>query len=74
MQNDTWWRRAEVYKPLIDTNRTAIPLMKHPQDLDFSKTVGYTTYVVKSHFNPQGNESLLIKVSRLMGNRKDSDE
>ena len=64
MQNDDWHEYAASYKPLIDTNRTRLPLSKYPKNLDFTKTIGGTTYLVKSHFNPSANESLLRIIMR----------
>jgi len=61
-------------KPLIETDRKPLPLMKYPKDLDFSKTVGNTTYVVKSHFNKNANESLLLIISRLLEDGKSLSE
>ena len=53
-------------EPIIDTGREQIPLVKCPPDLDFVKTIGGTTYTVRSHFNPDADECLLQIVSRLM--------
>ena len=66
MSNTDWQEHARNYKPLVDTGREPLPLSKYPDDLDFSKTIGGTTYVVKSHFNPQANESLLRIILRMM--------
>jgi hypothetical protein len=67
MQSDNNWRDYTAsYKPLIDTGRKPIPLMKYPDNLDFSKTIGGTTYEVRSHFHKDTNESLLGIVLRWM--------
>ena len=66
MNNNDWQEYARNYKPLVDTGREPLPLSKYPDDLDFSKTVGGTIYVVKSRFNPQANESLLRIILRMM--------
>lgn len=70
MQDNNWKNYAGSQKPAIDTGRKKIPLTKYPQDLDFVKTIGGTTYVVKSHFNPNADECLLAKVSRLFYDNK----
>jgi hypothetical protein len=63
--NDYNWRDyADNYKPLVNTDRKLLPLSKSPKDLDFTKTIGGTNYVVKSHFDPNANESLLDIVLR----------
>ncbi len=51
-----------------------IAVKKYPDDLDFTKTVGGTTYIVKSHFNPQATESLLRIVLRRMDNGAELSE
>ena len=66
MNNTDWQEYARNYKPLVDTGRKPLPLSKYPDDLDFSKNIGGTTYVVKSQFNPQANESLLRIILRMM--------
>jgi hypothetical protein len=66
MNANNWHEIADRYRPLVDTGRKRIELKKYPEDLDFTKTVGGTTYVVKSHFNPQARESLLRIVCRRM--------
>jgi hypothetical protein len=53
-------------KRLIDTGRKPLPLVRFPTDLDFSKTIGGTTYTVRSHFNRDAGECLFAKVNRLM--------
>lgn len=65
MQNNNWKEYAKNRKLQLNTGREPLPLMKHPKDLDFSKTVGGTTYVVKSHFNKNANDSLLTIILRL---------
>ena len=65
------------YKPIIETGRKALPLSKFPQDLDFSKTIGGTTYIVKSHFNKDARECLFAKTLRLLfgdPNLRDDDD
>ena len=52
--------------PLIDTGRKKFPLSKFPPGLDFSKTIGNTTYTVRSYFNPKASECLYAKINRLM--------
>jgi hypothetical protein len=75
MQTNNWREHAATYKPLINTNRKMIELKKHPDDLDFTKIVGGTTYVVSSHFNPQSKESMLRIILRWMGsNTKVSEQ
>jgi len=69
--NNNWCKHAATVTPLIDTKRRLTPLSKYPEDLDFTKTIGGTTYVVKSHFNPNANESILRTVLRLMDNDTD---
>ena len=51
-----------------------IELKKYPDDLDFTKTVGGTTYIIKSHFNPQATECLLRIVLRRMDNGAELSE
>ena len=74
MQDNIWHEHSSNYKPLIDTGREPLPLSKHPKGLDFSKTIGNTTYTVKSHFNRNANESLLGIVLRRMDNGTDISE
>jgi len=66
--NNNWREHAATVTTLIDTKRRLTPLSKYPKDLDFTKTISNTTYVVKSHFNPNINESILRTVLRLMDN------
>ena len=63
---NNWREYTDSCKPLVDIAREPLPLSKYPKDLDFSKTIGNTTYTVKSHFNPNANESLLGIVLRWM--------
>lgn len=56
---------------LIETGRKPMRLEKMPKDLDFSKTIGNTTYTVKSHFNPNASECIFRKVIRMAFDRKD---
>ena len=53
-------------RPMIDTGREMIELKKHPDDLDFNRTVGGTTYIVSSRFDKNASESLLDIVLRWM--------
>ena len=64
MQGNNWREYADKHKPLIDTGRAPLPLAKYPSGLDFEKTIGGTTYTVKSHFNPNASESMLRIVLR----------
>ena len=64
MPPENWRDYAKSYKPITDTERKQIPLEKYPKSLDFSKTVGNTTYVVNSKFNNTANDSLLDIVLR----------
>ena len=41
---------------------------RHPNNMDFERTIGNTTYVVKSHFNSNKNEDILHKVQRMVVN------
>ena len=66
INRDDWREYSETYKPLIDTRRKLTPLEKYPKDLDFSKTIGNTTYVVKSHFNKNAEECILKKMCRII--------
>jgi len=66
MQSNNWQEYADNYKPLVATGRAALPLSKHPNDLDFSKSISGTTYTVKSHFDKTANESLLCIILRWM--------
>ena len=45
MQNRNWREYSDSYKPLVDTGREEIELKKYPNDLDFHKTMGGTTYL-----------------------------
>lgn len=71
MPTDSWKEHAVSYKPLVDTGRERLPLEKNPRDLDFTKTLGGTTYTIKSHFNPQAHESILRIILRWMDNGTD---
>jgi hypothetical protein len=66
MQDNNWREHANNYRPLVNTGREMIELKKRPDDLDYTKTIGGTTYVVKSHFNPQASESMLRIILRWM--------
>jgi hypothetical protein len=74
MQNNNWREYADNYKPLVDTGRKPLPLEKYPKSLDFSTTIGGTSYTVKSHFNPQANESLLCIILRWVENNTNISE
>jgi hypothetical protein len=39
---------------------------RHPENLDFEKTIGNTSYVVKSHFNKNSNEDMVHKIRRMI--------
>ncbi|MCL2856726.1 MAG: transposon-encoded TnpW family protein [Oscillospiraceae bacterium] len=62
------------HKPLIDTGREPLVLSKYPKDLDFTKIIGGTTYTVKSHFNPNANESMLRIILRWLDSGADVSE
>lgn len=64
MRKNDWREHAAAHNPLVDTGRERLPLMKYPKDLDFTKTIGGTTYTIKSYFDPQANESILRIVLR----------
>lgn len=74
MHDNDWRSSVSKSKPLVSTGRKLIPIEKYPKDLDFSKTIGGTTYIVGSHFNPNASECLLTKVSRLFVECKDLSE
>ena len=74
MQGENWREREDGYKPLVDTGRELLPLENHPKDLDFSKTVSGTSYVVRSRFNPSARETLLGIVIRWFTNDTDVSE
>jgi hypothetical protein len=58
------------YKPLVDTGRKPLPLTRYPNDLDFSKTVGGTEYIVTSRFAKSKGECLLGIVQGLCARAK----
>ena len=64
-------RNRKPTPPLINSGRKKIPLVKYPDDLDFSKAIGGTTYTVKSHFDPDADECLFGIVSRWIDNETD---
>jgi len=66
-----WQDYAQQYEPLIDTGRKLIPLVKRPTGLDFTKAIGGTTYITKTHFTPTATECLLTKISRLLDCQED---
>jgi len=74
MQSNNWREHAASFKPLVNTGRKMMELKKYPEDLDFSKTIGGTTYVVKSHFNPQASESMFRTILRWMDNNANISE
>ena len=71
MQSNDWREYKKSNKSLVDTGRERLHLEKYPKDLDFSKTIGGTTYTVKSHFNPNADETLLGIVLRWMDSDTD---
>ena len=69
------WRDYEaVHKPLVDTGREPLPLEKYPKDLDFSTTIGGTTYMVNSRFSKNTKETLLDIIIRWFQNDTDISE
>jgi len=71
MKNNNYLLYADSYKPLVDTGRKQVPVMKYPTDLDFSKNIGGTTYIVKSSFNKTANECMTQIVLRWINNNTD---
>ena len=65
---------ADEYKPLVDTGRKYCQLQKYPDGLDFSKSIGGTTYIVKSYFNQNAGECLLVKIHRLLDGNSNFSE
>ena len=57
-------RNRKTAPLLINSGRKKIPLVKIPDDLDFSKAFGGTTYTVRSHFDPVADECLFGIVSQ----------
>jgi len=47
----------------IETGREWLELFKYPDDLDFSKKIGGTTYTVNSHFDSDADVCLVGIVS-----------
>ena len=39
---------------------------RHPDNLDFEKTIGNTTYIVNSHFDDNSSVDILRKVERMV--------
>ncbi len=74
MRSNNWREYARSHRPIVHTGRKMIELKKYPDDLDFTKTVGGTTYIIKSHFNPQATECLLRIVLRRMDNGAELSE
>ena len=68
---NNWEEHARNYKPIVETGRKPIPLLRYPKDLDFSKDIGYTKYVVKSRFDKNANECLLGIVLRWVHDNTD---
>ena len=68
---NNWEEHAKNYKPIIDAGRKSIPLLKHPKDLDFTKSIGNTEYIVKSKFDKNANECLIGIVLRWVNNNTD---
>jgi len=61
-----------AYVPLIDTGRKPIPLERFPKDLNFTETIGGTTYTVRSFFNPNAEESIIATICRMvMGDKNE---
>ena len=54
------------YEPIIETGREPLPLYRFPADLDFVKTIGGTTYTVRSRFDQNADECLFGKINRLL--------
>jgi hypothetical protein len=69
--NNDYRDYSNSYKPLVETGRKMIPLMKRPEDLDFTMPIGGTTYTVKSQFDKNANESMLRIVLRWLANSTD---
>lgn len=66
MRSSNWREHNKRNKPLVNTGRKGLELKKCPDDLDFHKTIGGTTYVVQSHFDKHATECLTTKVARLV--------
>ena len=64
LEESKWQARGVNYKPLVEIGRRPLHLEKTPNDLDFSKTIGGTIYVVKSGFNKSARECLLKIIAR----------
>ena len=69
-----WQIHTANRKPLVETGREFLHLSKIPRDLDFLKTIGSTSYVVKSHFNKRASECLLKIVARWVDEDKNLNE
>ena len=74
MQSNNWREHAASVKPLIETGREWLPLVKYPRDLGFTKTIGGTTYAVNSHFSQNASESMLRIILRWIDNGTDVAE
>jgi len=46
--------------------REVFDISRHPKNLDFIKTIGNTTYIVTSRFNPNASEDMMRKVRRMI--------
>ena len=40
--------------------------LKNPQNINFKKSIGKTTYVVNAHFNEKVKEDIVTKIKRLI--------
>ncbi|MDL2273756.1 transposon-encoded TnpW family protein [Oscillospiraceae bacterium OttesenSCG-928-G22] len=65
MPYNNWRDYAKSRELPIETGRKLTELEKYPADLDFSKTIGGTTYEVNSHFSKDSAECMVAKVARL---------
>ena len=50
------------------TDKTATPKAEAPEQPDYVKRIGNTTYHVKVHFNPNSKETMQDKIMRLLRN------
>jgi len=56
--------------PLIETEREYIKLERLPRGLDFTEKYCGTVYTVKSFFNPDAEDCIYRKVSRMISDSK----
>lgn len=54
---------------LIETNRKSKSLTRVPDDVDFERKDGNTTYEVVSHFNSDGDEYFINQIIRKLGHK-----